>query len=262
MEDKNTWCVYMHTSPSNKVYIGITSQKPERRWRNGDGYLHKDPNGLYHQPAMAHAVLKYGWENFRHIVFAENLDKERAENLERLLIALWKSNEPHYGYNIQNGGLSGNTFSDVSKKQMSEKRKGENNPLYGKPRSKEVRQKISESVRGENHPMYGKHHSEEARKKMSKSSSGEKNPMFGKHHSEETKRKISEARSGKASSKGRTVYCIELDQQWDSMSKAEKETGAYDIYLVLQGKQKYAGRHPVTGEKLHWIEIFNAEEIK
>ncbi len=33
--------VYSHTSPSGKKYIGITKQKPEHRWSNGDGYKHK-----------------------------------------------------------------------------------------------------------------------------------------------------------------------------------------------------------------------------
>ena len=26
------WIVYKHTSPSGKVYIGITSNSPEKRW--------------------------------------------------------------------------------------------------------------------------------------------------------------------------------------------------------------------------------------
>lgn len=35
--------VYKHTTPSKKVYIGITNQKPERRWgKNGRGYKDND----------------------------------------------------------------------------------------------------------------------------------------------------------------------------------------------------------------------------
>jgi hypothetical protein len=34
----NLWCVYKHTSPSDGVYIGITSDYPLARWRNGRGY--------------------------------------------------------------------------------------------------------------------------------------------------------------------------------------------------------------------------------
>lgn len=33
------YSVYKHTCPNNKVYIGITSRKPEKRWKNGYGYI-------------------------------------------------------------------------------------------------------------------------------------------------------------------------------------------------------------------------------
>lgn len=34
------YCIYKHTSPSNKSYIGITSMNPLDRWKNGNGYSH------------------------------------------------------------------------------------------------------------------------------------------------------------------------------------------------------------------------------
>ena len=34
----NNYIVYKHTTPNNKMYIGITMQNVNRRWRNGDGY--------------------------------------------------------------------------------------------------------------------------------------------------------------------------------------------------------------------------------
>lgn len=38
MACENEYYVYKHTTPNNKVYIGITKQNPNRRWRNGHGY--------------------------------------------------------------------------------------------------------------------------------------------------------------------------------------------------------------------------------
>lgn len=44
LEIKNTsdsirrWVVYKHVSPIGKVYVGITSNKPEKRWNNGRNY--------------------------------------------------------------------------------------------------------------------------------------------------------------------------------------------------------------------------------
>lgn len=36
------YCVYKHTLPNNKVYIGITKQIPSLRWANGRGYKHSN----------------------------------------------------------------------------------------------------------------------------------------------------------------------------------------------------------------------------
>ncbi len=38
--DNKKYCVYMHTAPNGKVYIGITSQKPSQRFGRGRGYWH------------------------------------------------------------------------------------------------------------------------------------------------------------------------------------------------------------------------------
>lgn len=38
--EERIWKVYMHTSPSNKRYIGITKRKVNKRWQNGNGYKH------------------------------------------------------------------------------------------------------------------------------------------------------------------------------------------------------------------------------
>ena len=90
--------VYRHTFPNGKVYIGITNQSVERRWRNGHGYLWKDKNGRYRQPAIAHAILKYGWENVLHDILFSGLTREEAEKTEIELIAFYKSNNRDFGY--------------------------------------------------------------------------------------------------------------------------------------------------------------------
>ena len=60
----------------------------------------------------------------------------------------------------------------------------------GKKVSEETRKKMSESRKGENHPMFGKHFSEEHRKNLSAA-------LKGKYLSAETRKKLSEARKGK-----------------------------------------------------------------
>jgi len=55
----NSYCVYIHTSPSGKMYVGITGKEPERRWGiNGNNYML--------DKCFWKAIQKYGWENIRH----------------------------------------------------------------------------------------------------------------------------------------------------------------------------------------------------
>ena len=66
MQDKRFY-LYRHTTPSGKIYIGITCQKPENRWNNGGGYFNavKTP--------LKSSIIKYGWENIKHEILFSNL---------------------------------------------------------------------------------------------------------------------------------------------------------------------------------------------
>lgn len=96
----NKYCVYMHITPSNKVYIGQTSDVT-RRW-SCNGYEYK------HSPYFYQAIQKYGWENIQHIVLYENLTKEQADTREQELIAQYNSTNKENGYNMNPGGTGGN----------------------------------------------------------------------------------------------------------------------------------------------------------
>lgn len=124
------YTVYKHTSPSGKVYIGITVQEVEKRWQKGRGYIH---NEYFYR-----AITKYGWDNFKHEILFTNLTKEEAEQKEIDLIKLYNSTDKFYGYNIQHGGNSFGKHSDVSKLKMSNKRKG-------KKASDEQKKKMSDA---------------------------------------------------------------------------------------------------------------------
>lgn len=91
------WTVYIHISPSNKKYVGITSlNPPSKRWANGKGY---SKNKYF-----ARSIEKYGWNNFEHIIYMENLSEKDAKDLEIKLIAEYQSNQKEYGYNLTAGG--------------------------------------------------------------------------------------------------------------------------------------------------------------
>ena len=110
-----SWVVYKHTSPTGKVYIGITSKAPNDRWASGFGYEH--------QVYFFRAIVKYGWINFKHDILFEGLTKEEAEAKEVELIAQYKSADLNYGYNIDLGG-DNHRLSLETRKKISDIKKG------------------------------------------------------------------------------------------------------------------------------------------
>lgn len=145
-DNMKNYIVYMHINKYNsKRYIGITCQNPNERWRKGKGY---EKSKLFYN-----AILKYGWNNFEHIILFINLTKEEAEQKEIELIARYKSNDEKYGYNIQNGGNHNGKHSEKTKEKIRMAKIGKNNPNYGKetwnkgkktgPLSEETRIKLS-----------------------------------------------------------------------------------------------------------------------
>ena len=107
MEDQN-YTVYIHISPSNKCYVGITSLNPKNRWDSGHGYKQ---NKYFWS-----SIKKYGWNNFEHEIISEHLTKQEACNFEILLIHKLKSDDRKFGYNQSQGGDLGccKYFKEVS----------------------------------------------------------------------------------------------------------------------------------------------------
>lgn len=231
-----SYCVYKHTFPNGKVYIGITCRKPEYRWNNGKGYLAIKKDGKYKQPAIANAILKYGWENVTHEILFDCLTKEEAEQKEIKLISEYQSNKIDFGYNIANGGRT-ITFTEAMKKKASDAQK----------------KRFSNK---ENHPLYGKHLSEEHKRKLSEAFKGEKNHNYGKHPSEESRRKMSRAKKGLLTVNHTSVRCVETGVVYKSAKEAQNKTGATSqgILLTIKGKQKTAGGY-------HW-ECVNSTTVK
>lgn len=155
---KREFKIYKHTFPNNKVYIGITQQEPEKRWKNGYGYKKNSK--------VFNAIMKYGWINVEHEILYDNLTKEEAEELEREYIKLYKSTKKEYGYNVANGGNYAGKQSEETKKKIGDKNRGKLNGMWGKHEkrkkfTKEQRKKCSIS-------HMGKKLSEEAKEKISK----------------------------------------------------------------------------------------------
>lgn len=232
--------VYKHVNLINKkVYIGITSQQPCKRWRNGNGY--------YNSPYFYKAIQKYGWENFEHFILLHGLTMEQAQKWEQRLITFYKSTSNKYGYNLTNGGEV-NKHTKETKERMKLSKLGEKNPMFGKipynkgiPISEHTRRKLSKLLSGSNHPNYGKHLSPETRKKIGDSQRGEKHYSYGKKQSPEVVYK----KSGANNPMSKKVLCIETQEIFGSSREAGKKYGTTHVHECCNGKRK-------TAAKLHW----------
>lgn len=157
--------VYKHTNKINgKVYIGITCQKLNDRWRKGKGYN----KGTY----IYNAIQKYGWNNFEHEVLLDGLTEKEARKKETELISFYKSNDERFGYNLTEGGEH-NIPNKVVRDKISKANKANMTPER-RQQHREIALKLNYT--GDRNPFYGKHHDESTRKRMSENHWSKKYP--------------------------------------------------------------------------------------
>lgn len=251
----NNYNVYRLTSPSDKVYIGITCQAPEQRWRGGRGYSH--------QRYISKAIQKYGWENFSREVLFSGLTQEEASLKEVELIAYHKSNQREFGYNIDGGGIN-KIVTDETRQRLRESH-------LGKKSSSETRQKISDALKGRHNPHAGEPLSEYHRQRISEGLKGRivteetrqkiREGNTGKKMSADSRKKMSDSHKGlkpspetvakwKASNQSIMTPVEQLDKttgetiaRFDSTMDAHRSTGvcSSSISACCKGKRKTAG---------------------
>lgn len=100
-EEQTLYTLYKHKCKANgKVYIGITHQNAQERWKEGKGY--QQNYRLYTD------ILQYGWEDgFEHEIINENLSYDDVKNMESTFIRAYESTNPEKGYNGNLGGSYG-----------------------------------------------------------------------------------------------------------------------------------------------------------
>lgn len=207
---------------NNKSYIGMTGQNPPSlRWARGSHYKYSQH--------FYHAIQKYGWDNFEHIIFQDQLTFETACMIERKLILLFNTTNERLGYNLSLGGVGPGKHSEQTKQKIKD-----NHADFS----------------GANHPMYGRKHTEETKEKIRQKATGRKK-------SQEEKEKISQRTIGANNPRAKTVLCINNGMIFTT-AKAAGEWCGRDFSAICKccnGKRKTCGIDKETGEKLKWVYI-------
>lgn len=172
--------VYCHISPSGKRYVGITSQLPKDRWRNGKGYK---KSYIFNS-----AIEKYGWDSFEHIILFENVTRDFAIAKEIELIDAWKTTDKKYGYNQDMGGT---IHSKETKQKIGIAHSGDKNYWRQHKHTEEYCQAMSETLKD-------RVFTEEHKKHLSEAQIGEKNHMYGTTWTEDKRNKRSQMYQGAA----------------------------------------------------------------
>lgn len=183
----------MYTNNSNgKRYIGQTVDFNTRH-ANHKHCSRNPKNESYLYRPFYRALKKYGIEGFTVSILREDVADKCALNLlEYYYIKKYKTLASEHGYNIADGGNSGNPYAGKTKEEIEE---------IGRKISESLRSKYSSG--GYTHPMIGRKWTEEqrintleARRKIYESD-GYVSPLKGRRHTEETRKKMREKRKGK-----------------------------------------------------------------
>lgn len=145
--------IYLHRNKiNNKCYVGRSChiKNPNNRWQNGKGYKR--------QP-FYDDIVKYGWDNFEHIILENDIPDEDVDKREKYWIAYYHSDNPEFGYNAR---TSGGSVSAETRIRMSQ--------AYYR-RSPEVKEKMKQALlnysrtadrTGKDNGMYGGHRTGES----------------------------------------------------------------------------------------------------
>ena len=208
------YTVYQHKNKINgKIYIGITSQKPEDRW-GSQGCNYKSSLHFYS------AIQKYGWNNFEHNILFTGLTKKQACLKEQELIKEYDLMNREFGYNSTSGGDIF-VMNEETKQKISQAMMGNQNAL-GHPCSEEKKKKIRDAQKG-------RKFTEEHKQKLSEAAKNRHVPC-----SEDKKQTLKEK------SHKKPVYCEELVKVFESVQECGRQLGipATNISKLCNGRGK------------------------
>lgn len=213
--------VYMVKNLINgKIYFGITENDFDTRYRGNIAINTSNEH-------LKSSIKKYGIENFEiNKEFDIAYTEDDLYDLEDMYICLYNTLDRKYGYNKRRSGSK----HKGSGKPSEETRRKQSEWQIGRKLTTEHRKHMSEARKGENNPMYNVHRY------------GEANPMYGK--------------LGANNPNSKPIILLNTLEVFSCTREACEKYNIKSFGNVIEccnGNRKSAGKHPVTGERLHWM---------
>ena len=205
----NNYCIYIHRNKiNNKVYIGQTCQKPEKRWNYGLGYKNS--------PYFFAAIQLYGWDNFSHEILETGLSLEQANEREQYYIEKYNSTNQKFGYNLNKGGSSLNAYWQNEQNRLT--------------KSEEKKQFFA------THPDEKKANDNHLKKIAQDSAEIRSQKMKENYQKQQGLYEINQERK-------KLIICEETQEIFSSLTEAGKKynISVSNISNVIHGKRKTAG---------------------
>lgn len=139
---------------NSKVYVGYATI-PANRWRKEKAGAFNKLDAQYNT-ILSRAIRKYGWDSFSKEILEVCDTESIGLDAERKWIASLRSNNPEFGYNMDEGG--GLPPNHTGKKRSEETKKKIGDKHRGKIISLEARLKISQANKGKKMSEEAKHH--------------------------------------------------------------------------------------------------------
>lgn len=114
-----------------------------------------------------------------------------------------------------------------------------------------VRKRMSERIKGEKNPMFGRHHSEETRRVQSEAQKGEKGHNYGKRPPQDVRTKISESLKGRYGGNKNPMARIVMAEYmiFTTMNQAAKVFGVTNGAIYWRIKKQKPGYFYLTKKR-------------
>lgn len=259
MRTKSIGIYCIENMVNEKKYIGL-SRNIEQRWNEHRSKLRRGKHvNVYLQRAWNH----YGEDAFKFYVL-ELCEPDVLSAREEYYISTYHTLSHEFGYNLTKGGEDAattnkmvieyktgfiydsvhnaadeNGVADITMITWCKKRQNFMYLYEWNSLSKEDQEYLYDfDWDAENHNKLSAAHS---RDKLT----------------DDTLHKLSMASSGKRNPRAFSVYCPELNEEFWGAKEAYEKYGicVSSISQCISGKLGHAGKHPITGEPLHWVKV-------